>query len=320
MRWVRLVFWNEVEGRLAAGWRLYLQFVLNLGLVFFLLRVANVTGSLDLRASPGFNVVTAALFLVATLASVLLAGRFLDRRDFSDFGLLPNQGRWWLDLVAGLAVGLLMATSLVVLSLAAGWARLRWAPMSGIAGMSIGGAMILSAIMYACVGLFEELARAYQERNLLEGTYAGPLGRGGSVVVTVAGAALISVVMHRGGVWYLVYVFVSAAVLGVFYLLTGRMALAAGAHMAYDFALLAVIGIGAEEGGTVGSLFLVAQDALTRPSDVGMAFTARGLALVLGIEAVGLLLMLGWVRLRTGRLRLKEGIWRPTLRTKTKDG
>ena len=32
MRWIRLVFWNEAEGRLAAGWRLYLQFALNLGI------------------------------------------------------------------------------------------------------------------------------------------------------------------------------------------------------------------------------------------------------------------------------------------------
>jgi hypothetical protein len=314
MRWIKLVFWNDAEERLAAGWRLYLQFALNLGLAFFLLRVANAWASLDFTASAGFSVVTEAMFLLATLISVWLAGRFLDRRHFSDFGLLPCQRRWWEDLAAGVLAGLVMAAGLVVLALAAGWARLEWAPVSGIEGVPVVGAMFLSAVLYGGIGLFEELARAYHERNLLEGTYAGPLGHTGSMVFAVGGAALISVVMHRGDVLYLVYVFVAAAALGVFYLLTGRMALAAGAHMAYDLAMFAVVGVGAEEGNTVGTLLLVTQDALIQSSAAGMAFTFRGLALALGMEVVGLLLMLTWVRLRTGRLGLKEGLWRPTLR------
>lgn len=314
MRWVKLVFWNEAEGRLAAGWRLYWQFALNLGLAFFLLRVANAWGSLDFRASAGFGVVVAAMYLLATLASVWLAGRFLDRRHFSDFGLLPRQGRWWADLAAGLVVGCLMAAGLGLVALGLGWARLEWAPVSGIAGVPVGVAILLSVVQYACIGLFEELARAYHERNLLEGTYAGPLGRAGSMVVAVAGAALISVVMHRGDASYLLYVLVAAAVLGVFYLLTGRMALAAGVHMAYDFSMFTVIGVGAEEGSTVGALFSLRQEALLQSSEAGMALTPNGLVLVLAMELVGLVLVLGWIRWRTGRLGLRDGLWRPTLR------
>jgi len=313
MRWVRLIFWNEAEGRLAAGWRLYLQLALNLGLAFFLLRVANAWGSLDFRASAGFGVVVAAMLLLATLASVWLAGRFLDQRDFSDLGFLPGQGRWWADLVAGLVTGCTMAAGGVLLALAAGWLRLEWAPFSGMEGVPVAGAMFLSGLMYASTGLFEELARAYQERNLLEGTYAGPLGRAGSMAAAVTGAALVSVMMHSGDILYLVYVFVASTVLGVFYLLTGRMALAAGVHAAYDLVMLAVIGLGAEEGSTVGALFQVTQDALVSSSERGMALTPRGLALVLVMEVVGLLLGLGWIRLRTGRLGLREGLWRPTL-------
>lgn len=314
MQWVRLVFWNEAEGRLAAGWRLYLQFALNLGLAFFLLRLANAWGSLDFRASAGFGVVVAAMFLLATLTSVWAAGRFLDRRRFSDFGLLPHQGSWWADLAAGLATGAVMAAGLALLALVLGWARLQWAPSSGMEGVPVIGAMFMSVLMFVCIGLFEELARAYHERNLLEGTYAGLLGPRGSMVVAVTGAALISAVMHGGDPSYLFYVLIAATVLGVFYLLTGRMALAAGAHMAYDFIMFAVIGVGVEGGSTVGALFLVTQDALTQSSEGGMAFTPKGLILVLGTELAGLLLMLGWVRLRMGRLGLREGLWRPTLR------
>jgi hypothetical protein len=211
-------------------------------------------------------------------------------------------------------MGCVMAAGLILLALAVGWARLRWAPFSGVPGMPVAGAMVLSVVMYGCIGLFEELARAYQERNLLEGTYDGPLGRAGSMAVAVACAALVSVVMHSGEFSYLVYVFVASAVLGVFYLLTGRMALAAGVHAAYDLVMLAVIGLGAEEGSTVGALFQVTQDALVSSSERGMALTPRGLALVLVMEVVGLLLGLGWIRLRTGRLGLREGLWRPTLR------
>jgi hypothetical protein len=124
---------------------------------------------------------------------------------------------------------------------------------------------------------FEELARAYQIRNLLEGTYGGLLRPVGSMIVAVAGAALISVAMHRGDASYLFYVSVSASVMGLFYLLTGRMAITAGTHMAFDFALLALFGIGAEAGGAAVSLFRVQQDALSRSAGDGLGLTPVGL-------------------------------------------
>jgi membrane protease YdiL (CAAX protease family) len=178
----------------------------------------------------------------------------------------------------------------------------------------LAGAILLSVLTYTCIGLFEELARAYHLRNLLEGTHGGWLGSAGAMAVAVSGAALISVLMHRGSTTYLLYVAVASAVLGLFYLLTGRMALAAGAHMAYDFMLFTVFGVGAEEGNAIAVLFQARYEPLIRSTSGGIDLTPTGLALVLMGEAVGLLVMLGWVRLRHGRIRLQEGLATPALR------
>ena len=313
MQSLRRILWNHAEGRLRAGWRLFIQFTSNVGLAVVSLALVNRWASPDFDASPVSGLVGATLFLGVTLLTVWLAGRFLDRRAFSDFGLHLGQGGWWADLGMGLAVGFIVPAGFMLLASAAGWVTLELVPTSGIPWISLLGAMLVSAVTYACIGLFEELGRAYHIRNLLEGTYSGPLRPLGSMVVAVVGAALISVAMHRGDAAYLFYVFVAASVLGLFYLLTGRMAIAAGVHMAYDFTLLALFGIGAEAGGAAATLFRVQHDPLTRPAGDGLGLTPAGLMLVLGVEVVYLLLLRGWVRLHHGRPRLKEGLEAPTL-------
>lgn len=317
MQRITRLFWNGGEGRLRAGWRLAVQLVLNLALALVGLVLLSSWAGPQFADSAWYGLANAAIFFGATLLAVWLAGRFVDRRAsaarqvLAGFGFLPRRGAWWADLGAGLAVGSCLPAAAIWLASLAGWVRLELAPATGVPGLPFAAALFLSAVMFACVGLFEELARAYHERNLLEGTYAGWPGRAGSMVAAVAGAALISALMHRGGAAYLLYVFVSASVLGLFYLLTGRMALAAGAHMAYDFTMLTLFGVGAGEGATFATLFRLQQDVLLQPGG-DMDLTPAGLALVLGVEAATLLLLLGWVRLREGRIGLQEGLATPT--------
>lgn len=73
--------------------------------------------------------------------------------------------------------------------------------MAGFPGLSFGLAVLLSALVYLCVGTFEEVGRAYHIRNLLEGTIRG-LGLKGATVVAVIGASTISVLMHSGNLTY----------------------------------------------------------------------------------------------------------------------
>ena len=71
---------------------------------------------------------------------------------------------------------------------------------SGIEGVSFPAAVLLAGEGYGAVGFFEELARAYQMRNLFEAFSSTRLGLWGAAWVAAAGAALVSVVMHSGGI------------------------------------------------------------------------------------------------------------------------
>ena len=50
------------------------------------------------------NIVIGPILTAMIAASIWLAGRWLDHRQFSDFGLRLNR-QWWADLLFGLALG-----------------------------------------------------------------------------------------------------------------------------------------------------------------------------------------------------------------------
>ncbi|HEV8045948.1 MAG TPA: CPBP family intramembrane glutamate endopeptidase, partial [Rubrobacter sp.] len=116
------LFRNNSEKRLRAFWRILLQYTLYSylstvlvvvsGLVFLAVSegmvFADGTG-VQRAASPALFMSRYVASLVAVLASVWLAGRFLDRRPFSGFGLRPDRA-WWPDLCFGLALGALLMT------------------------------------------------------------------------------------------------------------------------------------------------------------------------------------------------------------------
>ena len=59
--------------------------------------------------------------LLSIILSVWFAGRFVDRRRFSDFGFRLSQS-WWIDLIIGLALGALLQTGIFVIEIATGMA------------------------------------------------------------------------------------------------------------------------------------------------------------------------------------------------------
>ena len=70
--------------------------------------------------SPAIPLASGVAGLVGALLSVWLAGRFLDRRAFSDFGFHLGAG-WWLDLLFGMALGALLITTIFFVELGLGW-------------------------------------------------------------------------------------------------------------------------------------------------------------------------------------------------------
>ena len=123
------VFRDEREGRLRAFWRLLFQFALSFVgqsllttvalLVFSLTGGAGSAGKYTGLTTPSFVAVGGVISLAVTASSVWLAGRFLDRRPFSGFGLRLDRG-WWLDLGFGVLLGALLMTAVFLVEYAQG--------------------------------------------------------------------------------------------------------------------------------------------------------------------------------------------------------
>lgn len=311
---IRTAFWNESQARFRAGWRLAIQLLLNIGFFLLISSLARSRFSPFDADSPWTRVVLAPLAVGVTLLSVWLAGRFLDRRLFSDFGLHLNLKAWWADFAIGLVLGIALPLGFVLVGMAIGIVVLEPVFMSGFLGLPFWLGVLLAALVYLCVGVFEEVGRAYQIRNLLEGTAQG-LGLRNAAVVAVIGASTISVIMHSGDLAFLAFVLLAAAIKGCCYLLTGRVGIALGYHAAWDFALATILGIGAEGGASGSTAFYAMQFVDTNWGSTAndSEITLPTLLVLVVLEFVALLLILGWTRLRYGNPQIRKDLTTPTL-------
>jgi len=169
------------------------------------------------------------------------------------------------------------------------------------------GSLLVGIVLYLIVGIFEELMRTYQIKNAMEGLAGKKLALSRAGLLAVLLGAAWSIVGHvsSGNPSFLVFVLVTAVIYGLFYLWTGRAALAMAFHFGWDFTLSSIFQLGAT---SEASLFYV------RIS--GMPDFPLELSSLLGIAAkmIGLLLVLWWIRKREGEIRMKTGLISPTLR------
>jgi len=125
---IRNLVWNGDTERLRLPWRLLVWLVLlvGLGLLAQLLVVLVRSPSAEpllVLVTPGLsperaliavlNVVFLVLQLVVMVGSVYVAGRFLDRRQFRDFGFHVDRG-WSIDFGFGHAAGAVFQAGLAL--------------------------------------------------------------------------------------------------------------------------------------------------------------------------------------------------------------
>ena len=120
-------FRNPLEHRPRAVWRLLSQIILLLvisglsALAVVAISRVSYSGMGDaVAASPLLSITTSVVGFAAVVASIWLAGRFLDRRPFSGFGLRVSEKGWWSDLGFGLFLGALLMTCIFLAELSAG--------------------------------------------------------------------------------------------------------------------------------------------------------------------------------------------------------
>jgi uncharacterized protein len=319
------LFLDRSTGRLRTLWRLGIQFwaywVL-VQLIFSLVVVAwlvvdsggrMASGGLDTLVvpdSPAVPLVSGIVGLLAALLTVWLAGRFLDRRSFSEFGFRLGAG-WWLDLVVGMVLGALLMTAVFLIELGLGWVE-----VTGSFETQGGAPFIISllfpAAAFVCVGVSEETVfRGYQLKNAAEGLNYHSLGPRGAILLAWVLSSVFFAVLHAANPnatpISTLNIVLAGLMLGFGYVLTGELAIPIGLHITWNFFQGAVYGFPVSGFGDFGPTLLVTEQGGPELW-TGGSFGPEGGLLIPAVMLLGISLVALWTRLRTGKVSLHAPI------------
>ncbi|HUE75185.1 MAG TPA: type II CAAX endopeptidase family protein, partial [Chloroflexota bacterium] len=296
------------------GWRLLIQ------VVFWILFTGLLTVlmfSIGPPIAPDDAILSARgaiAMLGATLASVALAARFLDRRPLADFGLRFSP-RWWEDFAFGLALGAILMTGVFLTQWTAGWIVVSDTLQTVDASAPFALAILSPFVAFVCVGIYEELlTRGYWLRNLAEGLNAPALGARGAIIAAWVLSSVFFGLLHATNPGSTVVSTFNLVIAGIFlglgYVLTGQLAIPIGVHITWNFFQGNVYGFpvsGIQPArATVISISQGGPDVWT-----GAEFGPEAGLIGLAAIAVGSLLTLLWVRSRHGRVALETSLARP---------
>jgi uncharacterized protein len=298
------IFYNPAQGRIRAMWRLVLLAILFLVPALLAISVMpRLVAALFGRDALAFlGVINGTLLSGVLLLACWLAARFLDRRPFRDFGFRFGRA-WWRDFAFGLLLGALLMLGIFLVERAAGWISVQGTLAVTGRGVSLLGALILGAISFAFVGLYEELFfRGYLMRNLAEGLRWRFISPRGALLLAYLLSSLIFGLAHQGGPHSSGLTTLLLAIAGLFmglgYLLTGELALPIGLHITWNFFQGYVFGFTVSGSGHEAALIAIRQGG---PAEwTGGAYGPEGGLLGLLALLVGSLAVLGWVRLTRG--------------------
>jgi membrane protease YdiL (CAAX protease family) len=313
MRSLLRPFWNDAERRVRAGWRILIQLSLFLFAPPLLDQAIgpaisrNITRLAPELALVSDQIVLFGLRLMAVIVATWLMVRFVDRRPWRDLGFQMD-AHWWVDLGFGLALGALLMTFVFLVEYVAGWVKVRATFAVSLADTPFWAALLGPLVVFVVVGVTEEmLSRGYQLRNMAEGLNYPQWGPQLAIVVAwVISSSLFGLlhVFNPNATWIsTVYLMLAGIFLGLGMVLTGRLGLPIGLHITWNFFQGNIYGFPVS-GNTFTSATVIAIEQGGPPLWTGGAFGPE--AGLIGIAAIllGCLLILLWVRLRYGAVRL----------------
>ncbi|SEO57176.1 hypothetical protein SAMN04487948_103288 [Halogranum amylolyticum] len=317
---LKSLVWNRAERRprapvrLVAGLLLVAVVTFGLAVVVGLLGVGSLlVGLLGATAGDLATGLVGSLVLgVAIVVAVTVAGRFLDRRPFTDFGFHLDRS-WWLDLGFGLGLGAGLMTLVFGVGVAAGWFR--------VTGFLVGDAVVVGlatlVVLFVLVGVYEELfARGYLLTNVAEGL-AGYVGERWAVAVAVALSSGVFGLLHASNpsasLVSTVTITLAGVMLALGYVLTNELAVPVGLHVTWNLFQGGVYGF------PVSGLGVDATIVATREQGpdlvTGGSFGPEAGLLGVGAMLLGSAAIVAWVRWRYGEVGVHPGVTTPELRT-----
>lgn len=303
------------QRRPRALWRILAQYVIFFVLTALLLAPATLAvyaaqgvqgDALQAPAGSGGMLLAGSVAsLLAALATLWLAGRFLDRRPFRAYGLRLDRG-WWLDLGFGLALGAGLMAVIFAVQLGLGWVSVSGAFEAG-GGAPFWLAILAPVALFLCIGVYEELIfRGYQIKNLSEGMGAliGP--RAAILLAWVLTSSLFSVAHIPNPNSTLVStanIALAGLMLGAGYVLTGQLAIPIGLHITWNLFQSSVFGFPVSGLDASQATFISVEQSGPEAWTGGPFGPEAGLLTVFA-TTLGVLLISLWVRLRGGKAKL----------------
>ncbi len=178
------IFWNSAENRLRALVRIVLQILLMIAIILIIEMIAQVVGGLfDNEAlTDGLYFIGSPLAIVL---SVMLAGRFFDKRPFSGFGLHLS-ARWWKQFWFGMALGAVLMCGIFLVEYLLGYVTITDTFYVADSSRSFAVAILEPLLLFLAVGFYEELLfRGYYLRNIAEGFTFGRISAKAAVIIAV---------------------------------------------------------------------------------------------------------------------------------------
>ena len=317
MKFIINIFWNQKENRLRAGYRIILTLIIFRivwkGLGFLFESIPGIPTEITSETSFWYFLISATTRLLRVLISVWLASRFLDRRVFSDFGIRLNK-EWWKNLGFGMGLGMLLMGSIFLIEFFAGWLTISETFHTAQSGQPFILSILVFIILFVCVGFSEELFyRGYFLTNLAEGFNFKNLGSKYSIVIAASLSSLLFGAFHLGSPNASIVSTINIILWGVLfcvpYILTGSLAIPIGIHITWNLFQGNVFGFPVS--GSTFSLETVTFFSIKQGGPelwTGGAFGPEGGLLTLLALIVGLFIILGWIRIRQGNIKILTAI------------
>jgi len=226
------IFWNSEQNRLRAGWRVLIQ------LLLFITVLLGESIFIDVFGTRWLSILVANLiYLAGGLGVAWLMARFIDRRSYVDYGFHLD-GKWWLDLVFGLVLGICIMTGVFLSMRGAGWLTITKTATTNL-GLPFSLAFFLKVVTFTIVAINEELTfRGYQLKNLAEGFKNKSINSQSAIVLAFlfssAAFGLAHLVSPSSTIVSTLNIVMAGLVIALPYLLTGELALSIGLHLTWN--------------------------------------------------------------------------------------
>lgn len=323
------LFIHPIEGRLRMVWRIALTTLINTILTFILSFAMGLVGMVilllggapldpqsltaSLTSSPVILTLGGIASLIAIVTSIWIAARFFDRGSLKDFGLQLD-GQWWRDLAFGLILGIVLMALIFAVEYFAGWVSITGTFVSG-GTAPFGLAILLYGVLFLCVGIYEEvLSRGYYLTTGAQGltnTFKDPVI--GLFVAFFISSAVFGL-MHAANpnatlISTINIVLAGLFLLGVGYVLTGRLGISIGVHITWNFFQGNVFGFPVSGMGGMPSFIAIQQAG--DPLITGGPFGPEAGLIGVGAMILGTVLTFLYVRWQYGGVKLALAITEP---------